>query len=253
MRPSTNLLVCCPFLAGRVDAQLQAVARTADFSRPVTAGEFLVDCGPLGGIIPYPVPLADKDPVNSEYEDWQSRNDLSVAADMAFAKGNARISAEIPGERDARGNASFFVHGLAGGCVGVFAATRGDTLRTEAALVRRLADSDKADPVRAAAILACLGGGLRGADPETVRNVFGSDQRWKPLKEVPFADGTVLGTDAIAQMTFGGSAAADRMDGTVLGDGMTGRTGCASQMANPCRSRRWCKRWRPSARRRRAS
>jgi Ca2+-binding RTX toxin-like protein len=61
-------------------------------------------------------------------------------------------------------------------------------------------------------------------DSVTLRNFFkGASHR--PIQEVRLPGGIVLDADALSRLTFGGSAAADRMDGTALADVMSGLGG----------------------------
>jgi Ca2+-binding RTX toxin-like protein len=61
-------------------------------------------------------------------------------------------------------------------------------------------------------------------DSVTLQNYF-SGGAWSPIQEVRLSTGTVVSVDALMQPTFGGTAAADRMDGTALADVMTGLGG----------------------------
>jgi hypothetical protein len=131
MRHSIKLLLCCLCLAGCADAEAEVASATVDFSKPVPPHTFFVECGPLEGIAMYPVPLAGKYTVEGTYRLSSSRNDLSTIDLSETDPGNNRMVTLIPDDRDIGVNANFFVHGLANGCTGVFAANRVDLMGTE--------------------------------------------------------------------------------------------------------------------------
>jgi hypothetical protein len=131
MRSSIKLLLCCLFLAGCAEAEAEVAMKALDFSKPVPPHTFFVECGPLDGITMYPVPLAGKYTVEGTYRLSSSRNDLSVADYSLKEPPDDRVIIQIPEDQDAGVNANFFVHGLANGCTGVFAATVVYMMRTE--------------------------------------------------------------------------------------------------------------------------
>ena len=131
MRTSIKLLLCGLLLAGCAESELEVSAASVDFSKPVPPHTFYVECGPLEGITMYPVPLAGKYTVEGTYRLSSSRNDLSTIDLSETRPGNNRMIIMIPDDRDIGVNANFFVHGLANGCTGVFAANRVDLMRTE--------------------------------------------------------------------------------------------------------------------------
>ncbi len=126
-----SLLVCCLVLAGCAEAEAEVSAATVDFSKPVPPLTFFVECGPLEGITMYPVPLAGKYTVEGTYRLSSSMSDLSVVDMSRTSPGNDRIVVSIPDDRNIGVNANFFVHGLADGCIGVFAASELTLMRTE--------------------------------------------------------------------------------------------------------------------------
>ncbi|MCA3443836.1 MAG: hypothetical protein INF52_10770 [Rhodobacter sp.] len=134
MRSSIKLLLCCLFLAGCAEAEAEVAMKALDFSKPVPPHTFFVECGPLEGITMYPVPLAGKYTVEGKYRLSSSSNDLTVM-DMSKLRRGDRVIISIPDDdRDAGFNANFFVHGLAHGCTGVFAANRVDIMTTQTML-----------------------------------------------------------------------------------------------------------------------
>ncbi|MFN7599400.1 MAG: calcium-binding protein, partial [Cereibacter sp.] len=71
------------------------------------------------------------------------------------------------------------------------------------------------------------------ADSVTLRNHFNySYASYRPVQEVRLSNSTVLSGDALTQLTFAGSAVADRMDGTALADVMTGLGGADTLYGN---------------------
>ncbi|MFN7269278.1 MAG: hypothetical protein ACK5UA_09860 [Cereibacter sp.] len=124
MRRVVRVLACCLVLAGCAEAEPEVSAATVDFSKPVPPYTFFVTCGPLEGITMYPVPLAGKYTVEGKYRLSSSVSDLSVMDYSVEYPGDDRTIVEIPNDLDSGVNANFFVHGLANGCTGVFAATR---------------------------------------------------------------------------------------------------------------------------------
>ena len=134
MRHSIKLLLCCLCLAGCAEAEAEVATKGVDFSKPVLPHTFFVECGPLEGITMYPVPLAGKYTVEGKYRLSSSSNDLTVM-DMSKLRRGDRVIISIPDDdRDAGFNANFFVHGLANGCMGVFAANRVDIMTTQTML-----------------------------------------------------------------------------------------------------------------------
>ncbi len=131
MRSSIKLLLCCLFLAGCAEAEAEVAMKAVDFSKPVPPHTFFVECGPLEGITMYPVSLPGKYTVEGTYRLSSSRNDLSTIDLSETDPGNNRMVIMTPDDRDIGVNANFFVHGLANGCTGVFAAKRVDLMRTE--------------------------------------------------------------------------------------------------------------------------
>lgn len=129
MRPS--ILTCCLLLAACTQTEAEVAAKAVDFSKPVPPGIFFVECGPLEGITMYPVPLAGKYTVEGKYRLSSSMSDLSVVDMSETSLGNNRIVVSIPDDRNIGVNANFFVHGLANGCIGVFAASELTLMRTE--------------------------------------------------------------------------------------------------------------------------
>ncbi|MCA3456646.1 MAG: hypothetical protein ING01_05285, partial [Rhodobacter sp.] len=69
------------------------------------------------------------------------------------------------------------------------------------------------------------------SDSVTLQYYFGATS-YRPIQEVRLADGTLVSADLLAQLTFGGSAAADTMDGTALADAMTGLAGADTLWGN---------------------
>ncbi|MFN7597810.1 MAG: hypothetical protein ACK5PT_13875, partial [Cereibacter sp.] len=134
MRRVVRVLACCLVLAGCAEAEPEVSAATVDFSKPVPPYTFFVTCGPLEGITMYPVPLAGKYTVEGKYRLSSSVSDLSVMDYSVEYPGDDRTIVEIPNDLDSGVNANFFVHGLANGCTGVFAATRVDILLPERVL-----------------------------------------------------------------------------------------------------------------------
>jgi hypothetical protein len=134
MRHSIKLLLCCLCLAGCADAEAEVAMKAVDFSNPVPPHTFFVECGPLEGITMYPVPLVDKYTVRGKYRLSSSMNNLSVMDYSVEYPGEDRTIVEIPDDLDSGVNANFFVHGLANGCTGVFAATRVDIILPERVL-----------------------------------------------------------------------------------------------------------------------
>jgi len=134
MRPAMNLLLCCLFLAGCAEAEAEVAMKALDFSKPVPPYTFFVTCGPLEGITMYPVSLPGKYTVEGTYRLSSSVSDLSTIDLSETNPGNNRTVIMIPDDRDIGMNANFFVHGLANGCTGVFAAKRVDLMRTERTL-----------------------------------------------------------------------------------------------------------------------
>ncbi|MCA3442286.1 MAG: hypothetical protein INF52_02795, partial [Rhodobacter sp.] len=57
---------------------------------------------------------------------------------------------------------------------------------------------------------------------------------WSPIQEVRLSTGAVVSMDTLVQLTFGGTAAADRMDGTALADVMMGLAGNDTLYGNAC-------------------
>jgi hypothetical protein len=134
MRHSLKLLLGCLCLAGCAEAEAEVATKAVDFSKPVLPHTFFVECGPLEGITMYPVPLAGKYTVEGKYRLSSSSNDLTVM-DMSKLRRGDRVIISIPDDdRDAGFNANFFVHGLANGCMGVFAANRVDIMTTQTML-----------------------------------------------------------------------------------------------------------------------
>jgi hypothetical protein len=129
-----NLLLCCLFLAGCAEAEAEVAMKALDFSKPVPPYTFFVTCGPLEGITMYPVSLPGKYTVEGTYRLSSSVSDLSTIDLSETNPGNNRTVIMIPDDRDIGMNANFFVHGLANGCTGVFAAKRVDLMRTERTL-----------------------------------------------------------------------------------------------------------------------
>lgn len=134
MRSSIKLLLCCLFLAGCAEAEAEVAMKALDFSKPVPPYTFFVTCGPLEGITMYPVSLPGKYTVEGTYRLSSSVSDLSTIDLSETNPGNNRTVIMIPDDRDIGMNANFFVHGLANGCTGVFAAKRVDLMRTERTL-----------------------------------------------------------------------------------------------------------------------
>jgi hypothetical protein len=134
MSPAIKLLLCCLCLAGCADAEAEVASKAVDYSRPVPPHTFFVECGPLDGVTMYPVPLAGKYTVEGKYRLSSSVSDLSVQDYSVKYPGEDRTIVEIPDDLDSGVNANFFVHGLANGCTGVFAATRVDILLPERVL-----------------------------------------------------------------------------------------------------------------------
>ncbi|MCA3453044.1 MAG: hypothetical protein IOC92_10095 [Rhodobacter sp.] len=124
MRRVVRVLACCGVLAGCAGAEAEVAMKAVDFSKPVPPRIFFVECGPLEGITMYPVPLAGKYTVEGKYRLSSSVSDLSVMDYSVEYPGDDRTIVEIPNDLDSGVNANFFVHGLANGCTGVFAATR---------------------------------------------------------------------------------------------------------------------------------
>jgi hypothetical protein len=134
MRHSIKLLLCCLCLAGCAEAEAEVAMKAVDLSKPVPPHTFFVECGRLEGITMYPVPLAGKYTVEGKYRLSSSRNDLSVQDYLKIIPGDNRVIVSIPEDpsnRDNGVNANFFVHGLANGCTGVFAAFEVTLMRTE--------------------------------------------------------------------------------------------------------------------------
>jgi hypothetical protein len=125
-----KVVACCLFLPGCVEKPPEITTTTVNFSKPLAVGKFFIECGPLDGIVMYPVPLPRKYTVDGTYTFSSSRSDLTIDEGV----GSERRIVSIPDERDTGVNANFFVHGLKDGCTGVFGATRVDIMRTEAAL-----------------------------------------------------------------------------------------------------------------------
>jgi len=134
MKKVVRVLACCAVLAGCAEAEAEVAMTTVDFSKPVPPHTFFVECGPLEGITMYPVPLADKYTVRGKYRLSSSVSDLSAMDYSVEYPGEDRTIVEIPDDLDSGVNANFFVHGLANGCTGVFAATRVDILLPERVL-----------------------------------------------------------------------------------------------------------------------
>jgi hypothetical protein len=124
MRRVLRVLACCGVLAGCAEAEAEVAMKAVDFSKPVPPHTFFVECGPLEGITMYPVPLAGKYTVEGTYRLSSSVSDLSVQDYSLMEPPDDRVIISISDERDSGVNANFFVHGLANGCVGVFAATK---------------------------------------------------------------------------------------------------------------------------------
>ena len=140
MRHSIKLLLGCLCLAGCADAEAEVASKAVDFSKPVPPHTFFVECGPLEGITMYPVPLAGKYTVEGKYRLSSSMSDLSVQDYLKIIPGDNRVIVSIPEDRsnrDSSVNANFFVHGLANGCTGVFAAFKVTLMRTERMLESR--------------------------------------------------------------------------------------------------------------------
>jgi hypothetical protein len=131
MRRVLRVLACCAVLAGCAEAEAEVAMKAVDFSKPVPPHTFFVECGPLEGINMYPVPLAGKYTVEGTYRLSSSRNDLSTIDLSETDPGNNRMIIMIADDRDIGVNTNFFVHGMANGCTGVFAAKRVDLMRTE--------------------------------------------------------------------------------------------------------------------------
>ena len=131
MRHSIKLLLCCLCLAGCAEAEAEVATEAVDFSKPVTPGPFYVKCGTLEGITMYPVPLPGNYTVEGKYSLSSSRNDLSVQDYLRMIPGDKRVVVMIPENRDNGVNANFFLHGLADGCTGVFAASEITLMGTE--------------------------------------------------------------------------------------------------------------------------
>jgi hypothetical protein len=66
---------------------------------------------------------------------------------------------------------------------------------------------------------------LETGETLTVHNFFHGDGRYRPVQEARFEDGTEWSYADLAQLTFGGTEGADRMDGTGSADTMTGLAG----------------------------
>ncbi len=108
--------------------------KAVDFSKPVPPHTLFLECGPLEGITMYPVSLPGEYTVEGTYRLSSSRNDLSVEDYLEIIPGDNRIIVRIPDDGSNRNdgvNANFFVHGLANGCTGVFAASEITLMRTE--------------------------------------------------------------------------------------------------------------------------
>ncbi|MCA3508632.1 MAG: hypothetical protein IOD01_15355 [Rhodobacter sp.] len=131
MKKVVRVLACCLVLAGCAGAEAEVAMKAVDFSKPVPPYTFFVTCGPLEGITMYPLPLQGKYTVEGKYRLSSSRNDLSLIDMSSTATSNDRIIINIPDDRNIGVNANFFVHGLANGCTGVFAAERVHLMRTE--------------------------------------------------------------------------------------------------------------------------
>jgi hypothetical protein len=132
MRRVVRVLACCGVLAGCAGAEAEVAMKAVDLSKPVPPSIFFVECGPLEGIIMYPVPLAGKYTIEGKYRLSSSSNDLTVMDMSKLGPGDDRVVISIPDDdRDAGFNANFFIHGLANGCMGVFAANRVDIMKTE--------------------------------------------------------------------------------------------------------------------------
>jgi hypothetical protein len=71
---------------------------------------------------------------------------------------------------------------------------------------------------------------LETGETLTVHNFFHGDARYRPVQEARFEDGTEWSYAELAQLTFGGTEGADRMDGT----------GSADSDDRSCRQRRPC-------------
>jgi hypothetical protein len=134
MRKVLRVLACCAVLAGCADAEAEVAMKAVDFSKPVPPHTFFLKCGPMEGITMYPVPLAGKYTVEGKYRLSSSMSDLSVQDYLKIIPGDNRVIVSIPEDRsnrDSSVNANFFVHGLANGCTGVFAAFEVTLMRTE--------------------------------------------------------------------------------------------------------------------------